>query len=150
MGAEAHLRRATLDDLNSLVELEQVGFATDRFSKSQYRHLITHAKGIVFVIEQKGALMGSAALLWRKGSQKARLYSIVVAPDARGRGLGHMLLEACEDEARRHGLTALTLQVRADNKSAIEFYARHGFVESGRLLNYYDDQTDGLEMRKCI
>ena len=41
----------------------------------------------------------------------------------------------------------MLLEVRADNRGALAFYAEHGFVEIDRRLRYYRDGTDAVVMR---
>lgn len=64
------------------------------------------------------------------------VFNIVVAEAARGRGLGAVLLDAAEAQARRLGLAALHLDVDVGNP-AVDFYRRHGFraVVETRLAN---------------
>lgn len=56
--------------------------------------------------------------------------SIGVMADARGRGVGTLLLEALIEEARRRQLAALSLSVEADNP-AMSIYLRLGFETVG-------------------
>jgi ribosomal protein S18 acetylase RimI-like enzyme len=70
---------------------------------------------------------------------------MMVRPEARGRGIGALLLESCIAEARHAGLEMLTLSVTAENEDAIRLYDRHGFVAYGTLeralkigQRYYD------------
>ncbi len=58
---------------------------------------------------------------------------MMVRPEARGAGLGALLLEACIAEARHARLDMLTLTVTAENASAVRLYERHGFVAYGTL-----------------
>jgi GNAT superfamily N-acetyltransferase len=58
--------------------------------------------------------------------------SIGVVADARGQGLGTLLLEAIIEEARRRALLALSLSVEPDNP-ATALYQRLGFVTVGRV-----------------
>jgi ribosomal protein S18 acetylase RimI-like enzyme len=58
---------------------------------------------------------------------------MMVRAEARGRGIGAQLLEACIAEARHAGLEMLTLSVTAGNASAIRLYERHRFVAYGNL-----------------
>jgi ribosomal protein S18 acetylase RimI-like enzyme len=62
-----------------------------------------------------------------------RVIGLMVRPEARARGIGALLLEACIAEARRAGLELLTLSVTAENADAIRLYERHGFVAYGTL-----------------
>ena len=58
---------------------------------------------------------------------------MMVRAEARGRGVGAQLLEACIAEARHAGLEMLTLSVTAGNSGAVRLYERHGFVAYGNL-----------------
>lgn len=53
---------------------------------------------------------------------------LVVAAEARGRGVGTTLLAAAEDWARRHGYPFLTLNVFATNEPARAVYEKVGFA----------------------
>ena len=57
----------------------------------------------------------------------ARLFSMWVAPDARGMGLGDALVDAVVGWARAEGFARLVLDVRSDNEPAIALYERKGF-----------------------
>ncbi len=61
------------------------------------------------------------------------IIGMMVRAEARGRGIGDQLLEACIAEARHAGLEMLTLSVTAGNASAIRLYERHRFVAYGKL-----------------
>jgi len=58
---------------------------------------------------------------------------MMVRPEARGAGIGALLLEACIGEARHAGLEMLTLSVTAENAGAVRLYERHGFTAYGTL-----------------
>jgi ribosomal protein S18 acetylase RimI-like enzyme len=61
------------------------------------------------------------------------IIGMMVRAEARGRGIGAQLLEACIAEARHAGLEMLTLSVTGGNDSAIRLYERHRFVAYGKL-----------------
>jgi len=61
----------------------------------------------------------------------AHLYAMWVAPDARGAGIGHRLLEAVTDWARSRGCDRLVLSVTGSNEIARRFYASVGFEDTG-------------------
>jgi GNAT superfamily N-acetyltransferase len=58
---------------------------------------------------------------------------VIVAPDARGRGLGGVLMKAVERCALANGCKRLTLLTDGDNADAQQFYERHGFTRSTML-----------------
>jgi len=55
------------------------------------------------------------------------IHDLVVAEEARGRGVGQALLAAVEDEARRRNCCKITLEVDQDNHAARRLYQMHGF-----------------------
>lgn len=59
----------------------------------------------------------------------AHLEAIVVAPQARGLGLGSKLMTHCEQRVRDLGARSLTLHVFARNQRARGLYAAQGFDE---------------------
>jgi ribosomal protein S18 acetylase RimI-like enzyme len=104
----------------------------------------------VWVAHRAGQLVGDAVLLFRAGSHTARLYSLIVAPAARGLGLGHALMTRCERAARRQGCTRIALEVRPANRRALRLYRQSGYVISARLAAYYDDGSDALRLGKPL
>lgn len=144
------IRKATLRDLDTLHQLEVTHFGDDQFSRSQLRHLITRANATTYVIETGDAIAGSAIMVWRKNSRIGRLYSILITKQAQGHGLGALLLARCESDACKRGCTRVSLEVRADNRSAIGLYLKHGYEITDSLPGYYHDGSNGLKMMKRL
>lgn len=150
------LRQARPRDLDDLYRLEQSAFTGDRFSRRQLWHLLNRAHALTLVAETPGAegetgrLLGYGALLFRRGSRRARLYSFCVHPEARGQGLGRRLVEALEQEALARGAERLGLEVRADNRVALGLYRRLGFRLECWLESYYEDGCAGWQMVKTL
>ncbi len=61
-------------------------------------------------------------------SAEAQVRFMAVDPQARGRGLGSLVLQQCECRARAAGATSIVLNARDDVQG---FYLRHGFVIVG-------------------
>ena len=108
------IRHAERADLPSLLQLEESGFAFDRFSKEQYRRLIANSNASVLVLDMHKEIVGSAIMLWRAKSSIGRLYSIVIDPKLQSLGFGRKLLQACEYEAVKNKCESIALEVRAD------------------------------------
>jgi L-amino acid N-acyltransferase YncA len=60
-------------------------------------------------------------------------HTIHVRPDARGRGVGALLLASVEDRARSNGVHVMVAATDATNEGSIRFHQRAGFVEVGRM-----------------
>nr|WP_300311751.1 N-acetyltransferase [Halomonas sp.] len=146
----AQVRPATPADLAALVELENTVFSGDRFSRRQLWHLLNRANAHTLVAEDASGVLGYGTLLMRRGSKTARLYSLGIAPRARGGGLGRRLLEALAADGQALGCTWLSLEVRADNRIALGMYRRFGFRLDSWLDDYYEDGCAAWRMRKAL
>lgn len=59
-----------------------------------------------------------------------KIHKLYILPNVQGKGIGKMLIEYVESEARRNHNQHLTLNVNRENK-AVEFYERMGFIKQG-------------------
>jgi len=114
------------------------------------RHLITRAHADAWVAERAGVVVGDAVVLYRRGFDAARLYSLVVDPAARGQGIATALLDVAERSAVDRGCVSMRLEVREDAESARRLYRTHGYREVGREDDYYLDGGDALRMVKRL
>jgi GNAT superfamily N-acetyltransferase len=93
--------------------------------------------GSILVAREDGAAVGMVNLLFTVstalGERVALLEDMVVAPAARGRGVGAELLAHAIAHARARGCRRITLLTDGANEAAQRFYARHGFAASGML-----------------
>lgn len=147
---EPMFRMARPHEARALFELELRCFSGDRMSLRQFRRHLLSPRARIVVAEVGGVLLGGATVLLRARSQRARLYSIMVDPGARGRGLGRLLLDRAEDLARQAGAVELRLEVREDNQAAISLYEARGYRRIGREARFYDDGTDAWRYVRAV
>jgi ribosomal protein S18 acetylase RimI-like enzyme len=143
------VRRAVTEDEDALVVLEQRAFRGDRLSRAQFRRHLDSDSALVLVCTEQGRLLGDAVLFFRRGTRVARLYSLVTAPESRGRGVARALLAAAEQQARRRG-DELRLEVRVDNRAAIALYEGTGYLRFASRRAYYEDGADAWRYRKLL
>jgi ribosomal protein S18 acetylase RimI-like enzyme len=58
---------------------------------------------------------------------------LAVAPEHRGKGHGRQLMRHVEERLTAIGCPKLNMQVRADNKTALEFYRKLGYSIEERV-----------------
>lgn len=144
------IRDATIADLEALLALEREAFPGDRLSRRSFRRLLRAPSARLRVAGRGHALHGYALVLFRANADVARLYSIAVAPAARGAGIGGRLLVDAERQAAARGSRTLRLEVRTDNAGALTLYRRRGYVPVGRVAAYYEDGRDALRFEKAV
>jgi ribosomal protein S18 acetylase RimI-like enzyme len=145
------IRSARSQDLDALVAIETAAFDIDRFSRRSFRYLLTRANAQTCVYEDDaGRVLGYTMVLFHTGTSLARMYSLAVHPDARGRGLGGELIEAAEQVALEHGCISLRLEVRRDNPRAISLYESMGYRLFGTKKDYYEDHMEALRYEKRL
>lgn len=93
--------------------------------------------GHAFLVATSGeTLLGFASFAqFRGGVGYARTmeHTIILAPEATGKGTGRALMAALESRARSAGAHSLFAGVSAENPAGLAFHARIGFAEVARL-----------------
>ena len=136
------LRLAEIDDIPSIMEIEQICFDKDSFSKRQFVYLISQAKGYFCVAEYQQRVGGYFSVLINQRACSLRIYSIAVHPDFRGKKVGQLLIDQIAVIAQKQGLKRITLEVNVSNSPAIHLYEKNGFkctadIEDIRDCNFY-------------
>jgi GNAT superfamily N-acetyltransferase len=107
-------------------------------AKSERDHAALLPEGVeskdqlLFVIEDGGEPAGYLWLADRAGDFGRQLfvYGVQVVEGRRGRGLGRAAMEFTEDEARRRGITKVSLNVFGGNDVARSLYLSLGYRET--------------------
>ena len=143
------IRLASADDLDGLVRLEEAFPEEDRFPRRTWRRLLGgHA--VAHVAVSGGTLVGAAVLLFRTGSRVARLYTLSVTPDLRGKGIARRLMAAGEAIAAEKGCDRMRLEARESNQHAILLYERSGYRVIARVAGYYPNGETAVRMEKPL
>ncbi|MCK9991717.1 MAG: hypothetical protein Dbin4_00237 [Alphaproteobacteria bacterium] len=95
----------------------------------------------LFIARLDGRIAGTAQLVRppvnnESGAFCAQITTLIVAPWARGHGLGRGMLQQLEEQARARGYTTLELDVRSDRHRAIRLFEAHGFARWGEKHRY--------------
>lgn len=137
------------DALDRLWALDQSCFRTGiAWSRADLRHFLLHPWAVSLIAEQGDALAGFA--IAEMEHHAGHIATIDVDPAFRRQGVGRMLMDTLAERCREHGATLLLLEVAVDNQPALVFYRTLGFVETGRIPNFYPGKLDALTMEKRI
>jgi ribosomal-protein-alanine N-acetyltransferase len=84
-------------------------------------------------------------------ADEGEIADLAVAPSARRRGIGGLLLDRVAAESEQMGIRALYLEVRESNVAARALYQARGFAPVGRRRGYYQSPTeDALLLRRDL
>jgi ribosomal protein S18 acetylase RimI-like enzyme len=73
------------------------------------------------------------------GASWAEIYSLSVDPQARGHGIGTLLLDAIDERLTALGIHDVTISAMVENESALRLYQRRGFVPRELMLWRFAD-----------
>lgn len=133
--------KATFEDLNSLVFIEEELFKNDSSALSRRAFSYHLNKNIIYKLEVDEKVV--AYILWLKRKNFYRLYSLAILNDYQGKGLANALLKFSLDVLDKKNFE---LEVRVSNEKAINLYEKFGFEKIKILKDFYDDE-DGIKMR---
>lgn len=144
------IRAMATNDVTAVLAMEKALYPVDAWSGAQF---LEELRGVpetryYLVVEEDGVIVGYAGLM--VAGDHADIQTISVSKSHQGRGLGRLLLEKLESEAKNRKAEAIFLEVRIDNEQAKGLYANSGYEELGRRDNYYAPGIDALIMRKVL
>jgi putative acetyltransferase len=132
----------------------------DRYMRSLYpaesSHLVdveTLAQPDVhfFAVTVDGSPRGCGAIMLRADDGGyAEVKRIFVSPDARGLGLGRMIIAHLEATTRAQSLTSMRLETGPYQPEALALFAASGFVTRGHFGDYPTDDPLSLFMEKRL
>lgn len=146
-GSAVLIEPATWRDLNALRHLEKVCFPQDAWPLWDLVGVLTFPNIVRLRALIYGQMIGFIASELRPSERLAWIATIGVLPEYRGRGIGRVLLQACE---QRLDVPRVRLNVRLSNQVAIQLYQTSGYERAGLWPAYYQDGEDALIMEKLL
>jgi ribosomal-protein-alanine N-acetyltransferase len=122
------------DDLDRIMEAEARAYSFP-WSRGNFLDSLRSGHVSELLATQAEVLLGYYVAM--PGVDELHLLNITVVPDFQRCGLGRVLLDRLEWQARKRGLAAIWLEVRASNTRARYLYGARGFVEQGIRRGYY-------------
>jgi ribosomal protein S18 acetylase RimI-like enzyme len=154
---DIHIRKATPDDLKTLLQFEQGMIEAERpFDPTlkpngihyyNLKALLTSDQVELVVAETKNEIVGCGyariekAKPYLQHEYYAYLGFMYVLPEHRGKGINQRIISTLKDWAFLKGVTELRLEVYTNNASAIKAYEKTGF-QPLMLLMRMDDRSE--------
>ena len=111
---------------------------------------ISEAWREAFLVVDTGQAIAGALIGIHDGPLTGRVLIMVVEPALRGRGVGARLMQLFVQRCLERSFRSISLEVRASNVAAQNFYHKHGFRPVGLLPHYYNDGEDGVKMERTL
>lgn len=132
----ARLRYADAADANVLAAFARSIRTRKRLDHAAWRRLLLSEDSVVVLASECDILVGAAILRHPTGAKGARLAWIGVAPDARRRGVGRLLLVTVTEEAQAAGAVELRALVPDEAGPAEHLLQSVGFLREGTLPDW--------------
>ncbi len=126
------IRKANASDSRRVAELSgTLGYpATAEVMHDRLARVLKLETHVVFVADANGEIVG-----WTHGAEQeiletgcvCEIWGLVVAENQRGRGVGHLLIQAIEQWARTRGLTEISVRSNVVRPESHHFYERIGY-----------------------
>ena len=122
------------------------------WSQDQFTTSIENSNNLCYCLNLNGKTVGY--LIAMLAVDTVDILNIGIDPDLQRQGYGRGLLNHLIEELRKRDISEILLEVRAGNKSVIQFYKKQGFKEISVRKNYYTKNSknqshreDGIIMR---
>ena len=143
------IRTANVDDLTKICEIEDASFSRDPYPAFLIERLLNDENSLFYVAtSEKDEIVGY--LVSKIENHDAHLISVAVLPAQRRLGVATGLLKELIAVLRQKRIQGVRLEVRPDNKAAIQLYIQLNFGEESIIPQYYSDGSPALLMRKVI
>ena len=153
------IRPALESDLEAILKIERESFA-DPWSREAFESSLALNR-MRFLVAQGGGggtrngeggeetILGYVVVLLLV--DEAEIANLAVAPEARRRGMGGLLLDRVAADAADAGVRSLYLEVRESNSAARALYESRSFLPVGRRRSYYQrPPEDALLLKRDL
>lgn len=138
--------------VRKIAELEKKLFE-DHWSEKAINALLLRSEvKLIIALDQNRGLVGYT--IFQMAGDELEHWRVAVAPEMRRRGVAKLLLQESAlqfaDHLKEQQMSAGTewLEVRSNNKAALQLYLSVGFIKEGERKSYYGAGVDGIIMKR--
>ncbi|AMO71881.1 hypothetical protein AZE99_08490 [Sphingorhabdus sp. M41] len=131
------IRVGDLTDLDAVMRVMEHAFPKtygEGWNNHQCRSMLCMPSAKLLIAQRLDVICGF--VISRQAADEEELLMIAVSPDYQGQGVGYLLLEHMLQAARVQHVSAVFLEMRADNP-AEKLYTKFGFHKIGLRKAYY-------------
>lgn len=156
------IRTASLADIPRIVTLLNLAYRGDssrkgwtteadliagevRADDEQVAEVMAQAGSVFLVYEGPADLLGCVNL--QQHGPRLYLGMFAVDPETQGLGIGKALLSAADKHALSTGCRSIYMTVISQRKELIDWYKRHGYVDTGERKPFPEDGRTGKHLQ---
>jgi [ribosomal protein S18]-alanine N-acetyltransferase len=129
------------EDLDGILAVEAASF-TNPWTRAMYEwELQNRSVCHILVVRLPGCRVAGFCSFWLVVDE-IHINNVAILPEYRGHGLGTRLMRRVLTEGLRLGATRATLEVRASNVAAKQFYEGLGFRATAVRKHYYTNPVE--------
>lgn len=132
------IRKASLDDLQTIVDLENKVFGHTLGYAFLKQELLENEFSRMYVYTKNNQIIGY--LSYRQIDTNADILNFLVDTPFQNQGIGKSLFEHVLLDMKEDGVNSLVLEVRTSNERAICFYKKYGATIVTTIKNYYETE----------
>ncbi len=140
------IRKATIEDILSIVKLEESVFNVSLGETFLYDELMLNPFAHYFVYEIDSEVLGYIG--FRATDETSEMMNFAVSPKAQGMKIGSNLLAYSLAYLKQIGVKKIMLEVRKSNTRAQHIYEKFGFIQSYIRKNYYETEDAYVYMKE--
>jgi GNAT superfamily N-acetyltransferase len=158
-----NISRATINDADEIIHLlncayrgepSRQGWTTEahliggdvRTNEESFTQVMDqHGSVILKYCNDEGRIVGTVNL--QQHGSKIYLGMFAVDPKIQGKGIGKKIMEASENHAINLGCVAIYMHVISIRHELMEWYLRHGYIDTGKRIPFHEDLVTGRHLQ---
>ena len=141
------IQLATMADMDCIYNLENKTLLANKLTQEMVKSVLTDENYLVYKAVSDGLFLGFIVV---QISDELNIDNVVVDKDYRNLGIATKLITRVEEIAKEKGISTLSLEVSTKNPNAFLLYEKIGFSTRRVRKNYYNDNSDCIEMAKGV
>lgn len=139
-----------IDRIDEIVELEDLCFSTDAWSREQIIDVLNDRRTIYLSYEENGKIIGEICLYnWCSEKDFLKIFSIATHPEHRNQGIAHELLKESIKIASSNELKRIKAETRKSNFKMQKVFDDMNFKKTDMVENYYEEPDEDAFIYEC-
>lgn len=142
------IRQVQADDIFSIISIAY-DMLPERYNPAIFNQFYESFPEGFLIAELHHSIIGFL-IGTRIDRHRARILMLAVKKPYQHQQTGSKLLLRFLNDMRTYGITTIELEVRINNRVAIDFYRKHGFAIQETLAHFYQNGDAAYQMRRDL